>query len=68
LFSKYPTTGHERQPAGWLAPVNGFVHQRFINNPAPKYHNLIILRRPELAGKVLLFLAAGLLIKHLLEI
>jgi len=23
LFSKYPTTGHARQPAGWLATVSG---------------------------------------------
>ena len=31
----------------------GFVHHRFINNPAPKYYNLILLRRPELDSEVL---------------
>jgi hypothetical protein len=46
----------------------GFVHHRFINNPATEYQRLIILRRPELGWQQNFgFLAAGLLIKHLLE-
>ena len=52
--------------------IGGFVHPRFINNPAAKDHNLIIWLiiwyGQRLKAKHWSFFSAGLWIKHLLSI
>ena len=48
--------------------INGFVHPRFINNPALRSHNLIFRHGQRLIAKFWLFFSAGLWIKRLLDI